>query len=171
VTMPPRHVARLLAGAIVCLAGVGWLDSPLRPSASRRLQMLAVAPQFWGYFVLPRAEQIEVFRRSNGAWARADAPFAAPENLFGLRRATVNYGAEFRTLLDQVTGSWTTASLTPQQLPETSADALSVRNLARRPRLCGDVLLVSRPPVPWAWARASSRAALPTRFARLDIAC
>lgn len=169
--MRPRVVARLFAGAIVFLVCVAWLDSPLRPSATRRLQMLAIAPQSWGFFSAPRDEQYQVFRRRNGSWERADTPLAAAVNRFGLRRATTSHSAEFRTLTDQVGTRWSTATLAPEQLPDTAADPLMVRNLARQPQLCGEVLVLSRPPVPWAWARSSSKVALPTRFARLSIRC
>lgn len=169
--MQVRGVARLLAGAIVCVSCVAWLDSPLRPSAIRRIQMQGIAPQFWGYFAAPREKEFEVFRRRDGAWERADAPLGAAVNLFGLRRATVNHGAEFRTLVTQVASRWSTANLNPEQLPDTGEELLPVRNLARRPQLCGEVLLLSRPALPWAWARSSGRVALPTRFARLNVQC
>ena len=167
-----RDVARLLAGAIVCLSALVWLDSPLRPSATRRLQMLAVAPQSWGYFSGPRSEELEVFRSSNGGWTRIDVPLGSAANLFGLRRATVNHGAEIRTLQEEAGTRWSTAALTRDQLPEeANASPILVRNLARHPHICGEVLLVSRPPIPWAWTKSSSRAALPTRFARLSVKC
>ena len=35
----------------------------------------------------------------------------------------------------------------------------------------GEVLLVSRSPLPWAWAHAGARTALPTRYVRLRIQC
>jgi antimicrobial peptide system SdpA family protein len=165
-----RDVARLLAGGIVCLVCLTWLDSPLRPPATRRLQLLSVAPQFWGYFAFPRKEQIEVFRRDGSSWARVDAPLAAPGNLFGLRRSSANHGAEFRSLEEQVGTRWSTADLAPEQLPD-SGPAVPVKNPARHPRLCGEVLFVRRPPVPWAWARSSARVALPTRFAQLEVQC
>jgi antimicrobial peptide system SdpA family protein len=169
--MRTRDVARLIAGAIVCAAALAWLDSPLRPSATRRLQMLGIAPQGWGFFSSPRSETFEVFRWSKGAWTRVDAPLAAAVNLFGLRRTTVNHGAEFRTLVDQVETHWNTAVLRPEQLPTADVDTVMVRNLAREPRLCGEVLLVQRPPLPWAWAHSRASVALPTRFARLDVRC
>src|SRR4029077_6996489 len=82
----PRQMARLLAGAIVCLVAVHWLESPLRPPATRRLQMLAVAPQFWGYFASPLQDRMELFRLRGGTWVKADFPLASPRNLLGLRR-------------------------------------------------------------------------------------
>lgn len=169
--MRPRVLARLLAGAIVFLVCVASLDSPLRPSATRRLQMLAIAPQSWGFFSAPRDDQFEVFRRRNGAWERGDTPLAGVANRFGLRRATTSHSAEFRTLTEQVGTRWGTSILGPEQLPDTGADALELRNLARQPQLCGEVLVLSRPPVPWAWAGSSAKLALPARFARLMIRC
>ncbi|MGZ6134769.1 MAG: SdpA family antimicrobial peptide system protein [Myxococcaceae bacterium] len=169
--MRPRVVARLIAGAIVFLVCVASLDSPLRPAATRRLQMLAIAPQFWGFFSAPRDDQFEVFRRRNGGWERADTPLPAAVNRFGLRRGTTSHSAEFRTLAEQVGTRWSTATLAPEQLPDIGADSLALRNLARQPQLCGEVLLLSRPPIPWAWAGSTGKVALPTRFAQLTIQC
>ena len=135
------------------------------------MQMLAIAPQFWGYFAKPLEKDLEVFRWQDHRWERADAPLAAMVNLFGLRRATVNHSAEFRRLVEQVGDGWTSASLGVDQLPDPDGDRVTVKNLARRPALCGEVLIVAREAVPWAWARSRARVELRTRFARLDIQC
>lgn len=169
--MRPRQVATLLAGVVVLLTCITWLDSPLRPSATRRLQMLAFAPQAWGFFASPREERVEVYRLRSGAWERADSPLGSAANLFGLRKTIVSNGSEFRTLESQVKEQWSTAELTEDELPDGAIEAVAVRNLARQPRLCGEVLLVARPQLPWAWARARARAALPTRYARLSVRC
>ncbi len=169
--MRPRAVARVLAGAIVCLTCVAWLDSPLRLSAARRVQMISIAPQFWGFFATPREARFEIFRRDNGVWKRVDAPLGATANIFGLRRTIPNNSAEFRTLEAQVADRWVTVDLAPDQLPETAGKGFPVKNFARQPLLCRDVLLVSRTPLPWAWARANARVALPARVAQLDVQC
>ena len=170
--MHRRAVARLLAGAIVCLSCLVWIDSPLRPTATRRLKMLAIAPQSWGFFSGPRSEELEVFRLSNGSWTRIDVPLGSAANLFGLRRATANHGAEIRTLQEQAGTHWSTAALSRDQLPEEADPSPTpVQNLARHPHLCGELLLVERPPTPWAWSRSSARAALNTRFAHLSVRC
>ena len=168
--MRPRQVARILAGVIVFLACITWLDSPLRPSATRRLQFVGIAPQAWGFFAEPREARTEVFRLRNGTWERADSPLGSTASLFGLRRAIVNHGAEFRSLESQVGTRWNTADLTEKQLPDV-LESVAVTNLAHEPQLCGEVLLVSRSPLPWAWAHAGARTTLPTRFVRLRIQC
>lgn len=169
--MRPRQVARLLAGVVVFLGCITWVDSPLRPGATRRLQMLGIAPQAWGFFGSPREAHTEVYRLRDGAWERADSPLGSAANLFGLRKAILSHGPEFRTLESQVEARWLTADLTEGQLPEAAVEPVAVNNLARHPRLCGEVLFVARPPLPWAWAHAGGRAALPTRYARLTIRC
>jgi sporulation delaying protein A len=168
--MRPRQAARLLAGVVVFLACITWLDSPLRPGPVHRLQMLVVAPQAWGFFASPREPRTEVYRLRNGAWERADTPLGSAANLFGLRKAIPSHSPEFRTLDSQI-GAWSTAALTEDQLPATAVEPVEVSNLAREPRLCGEVLLVERPPLPWAWAHARGSAALPTRYARVTVRC
>ena len=76
-----------------------------------------------------------------------------------------------RRLESQVDTRWSTADLTHHQLPDTTIEPVPVTNLAREPRLCGEVLFVSRPPLPWAWARTGGTATLPTSYARLTVRC
>ena len=167
----PRQMARLIAGAILCLFAVTWLESPLRAPAGRRLQMLAVAPQFWGYFAAPLQDRMELFRLRGGAWVRADAPLASPRNLFGLRRGPVLHSSELRALLRDAPLEWTEATVRDGEVPEAVSAGVPVRNLARQPQLCGDVLVVERTPVPWAWASSRRAVSMPMKYARLDIQC
>lgn len=169
--MRPRQVARLLAVAIVCLFALNWLESPLRAPAGRRLQMLAVAPQFWGYFAAPLQDRMELFRLRGGSWVRADFPLASPRNLFGFGRGPVGHSSELRVLLRDAPLEWSEATVRDGQLPETGSPGVPVRNLAQHPQLCGDVLVLDRTPVPWAWAGSGRAVSMPVRYARLDVQC
>ena len=167
----PRQLARLLAGAIVCLFAVTWLESPLRAPAGRRLQMLAVAPQFWGYFAAPLQDRMELFRLRGGTWVRADVPQGSPRNLFGFTRGPVLHNSELRALLRDAPLEWSEGTLREGEVPEVAAPSVPVRNLARHPQLCGDVLLLDRTPVPWAWAGSHRAVSMPVKYARLDVQC
>src|SRR5215468_5534590 len=123
--MRRRQAARLLAGVVVFLACIAWLDSPLRPGATQRLQMLGFAPQAWGFFASPREPRTEVYRLRNGVWERADTPLGSAANLFGLRKAILSHSPEFRTLESQI-GVWGTADLTEEQLPVTAVEPVEV---------------------------------------------
>jgi len=167
----PRQMARLIAGAILCLFAVTWLDSPFRAPAGRRLQMLAVAPQFWGYFAAPLQDRMELFRLRGGSWVRTDVPLGSPQNLFGLRRGPVLHSSELRALLRDAPLEWSEAAVRDGEIPEATPAGVTVRNLARTPQLCGDVLVVERTPVPWAWAGSHRPVSMPVKYARLDVQC
>ena len=167
----PRQMARLLAGAILCLFAVTWLESPLRAPAGRRLQMLAVAPQFWGYFAAPLQDRMELFRLRGGAWVRADFPLSSPRNLFGLGRGPVLHSTEVRGLLRDAPLEWSEATLRESEVPEATTPGVPVRNLARQPQLCGEVLVVERTAVPWAWAGSRRAVSMPAKYALLDVQC
>jgi len=167
----PRRVAQILAAVIACAACVAWLDSPLRPPATRRMQMLGVAPQFWGYFAAPQEGRLQVYRWRDGAWVQLDAPLGSASNLLGLQRGPVHHSSEFRALLSQIGTRWADARVTSTQLPDDPGPTLELKNLAREPQLCGDVLFIERRPVPWAWARSSARVAMPAKVARLRVQC
>jgi hypothetical protein len=164
-------MARLLAGAIVCLVAVYSVESPLRPPATQRRPVLGVAPQFWGYFAAPLQDRFELFRLRNGAWVKADFPLSSPRNLFGLRRGPVLHGSELRNLLSTAPLHWEEATVRDGELPEVAAPGVSVRNLSRHPQLCGDVLVLERTPVPWAWAASHRPVSMPAKYARMDVQC
>jgi len=63
------------------------------------------------------------------------------------------------------------ATLREGELPETAFPGVPVRNLAQHPQLCGDVLLLDRTPVPWAWAGTHRAVSMPVKYARLDVQC
>jgi Sporulation delaying protein SdpA len=167
----PRQMARLLAGAILCLFAVTWLESPLRAPAGRRLGMLAVAPQFWGYFAAPLQDRMELFRLRGGTWVRAGFPLSSPRNLLGLARGPVLHSSELRALLRDAPLVWSEATVREGEVPEMAPSGIPVRNLARHPQLCGEVLLLERTPVPWAWAGSHRPVSMPVKYARLDVQC
>jgi len=164
-------MARLLAGGLLCLFALTWLESPLRAPAGRRLGMLAVAPQFWGYFASPLQDRMELFRLRGDRWVRADAPLSSPRNLFGLARGSVLHSSELRALLRDAPLEWSEATLAEGEVPEEMAAGVPVRNLAREPKLCGEVLVMDRTPVPWAWASSHRPVSMPVKYARMDVKC
>jgi hypothetical protein len=167
----PRQMARLIAAAIVCLFALNWLESPLRAPAGRRLQLLAVAPQFWGYFASPLQDRLELFRLRGAAWVRADFPLGSPRNLLGFGRGPVGHSSELRALLRDASLEWSEAMVRDGELPATASPGVPVRNLARNPQLCGDVLVMDRTPVPWAWAGTHRAVSMSVKYTRLDVQC
>ena len=169
--MRPRQLARLLTAAIVCLFALNWLESPLRAPAGRRLGLLAVAPQFWGYFASPLQDRMELFRLRGGSWVRADFPLGSPRNLLGLGRGPVGHSSELRALLRDAAPEWSETKIRDGELPDSPSPGVPVKNLAKHPQLCGDVLLLDRTPVPWAWVGSGRAVAMPVRYARLEVQC
>ena len=169
--MRPRQMARLLAAAIVCLFALNWLESPLRAPAGRRLQLLAVAPQFWGYFASPLQDRLELFRLRGATWVRADFPLGSPRNLLGLGRGPVGHSSELRALLRDASLEWSEATVRDGELPPPASPGVPVRNLAQHPQLCGDVLVLERTPVPWAWAGSRRAVSMAVKYSRLDVQC
>lgn len=167
----PRQMARLLAGGLLCLFALTWLESPLRAPAGQRLRMLAVAPQFWGYFASPLQDRMELFRMRGGRWVRADFPLSSPRNLFGLERGPMLHSSELLALLRDAPLDWSDATLHEGEVPEAMPPGVPVRNLARKPQLCGEVLVLDRTPVPWAWAGSRRTVSMPVRYARMDVKC
>ena len=103
--------------------------------------MLALAPQFWGYFAAPREEgrALPAPRRHLGA-RRLSA--GAPVNLSG-------FGGDPSTAPIPDLAAPRVSGGSPARegsCPRSRAGPLPVRNLARKPQLCGEVLLSSGPP-------------------------
>lgn len=142
-------------------------EDTLRPSV--RL----VLPQGWSFFTRsPREADFVAFSRgADGRWRSSlRAPHAEPRNAFGLARASRAQGVEVGLLTGLLRDTdWQDCRGDPAGCLD-RADPVRAANPALLKTLCGDVGLVQRPPVPWAWSRAGD-VTMPSVVARLELSC
>jgi antimicrobial peptide system SdpA family protein len=178
--------ARALAGlALVLLAFWGGLflyvvhsAMPYNPVALPFEQYFATrtwAPEGWGFFTRdPREERVSFFvRDARGNWTSASlAPHARARNVFGLNRKSRAQGIEAGMLLTTIPESdWTTCRQSAEACLAAAPVVATMTNTSPQPTLCGEVGLLLRKPLPWAWTRSKSRLTMPARIARIHTSC
>lgn len=164
------------AWAFVVTAAIdtGLPASPLRPLGQPSLAARSLAPQGWGFFTRdPHEPPLLVYRRDPDGWRDASfGPNAEPHQLFGWRRSARAQGVESGALL-----------FAHGKLDFVACDADlgtclehgevidRVDNPTPDPTLCGDIALVKRRVIPWAWARTMARDRAPAEILRLEVSC
>lgn len=157
--------------ALYALVGVLPHGALTLPAVAR---VRVVLPEGWAFFTRdPREPDVDVLALRKGEWVPAlRRPFSAARNLFGLSRAGRAQAVELGMLM----GELKTVPLTPcRAAPEQCAEALEIQatvaNHEGRRTICGEVLVVVREPTPWAWSGVTPRVEMPTKIARVEVAC
>ncbi|WP_309067464.1 SdpA family antimicrobial peptide system protein [Microbacterium sp.] len=147
-------VAALLAISALTWLPIGELLPTTTQSQLRGVQQ--VAPQGWAFFTKSPRGQVHFPYRSDGSdgWITADrGPNAQLRWAFGLNRESRLTEFDVQTVLAQVEDDWwqecSKSASDSQCLDNTPAHEVSA--VGHDLRLCGDVGLVRREPVPWAY--------------------
>ena len=179
---------RMLGGAVIALA-IAWsllvlyavhielpanaLDLPFEGSIKPPLQ--AVVPEGWGFFTRdPREVRLLPYVREAGAWRAArEGPNGEPRNAFGFNRAARAQGVEMGLLETSIpTKAWKACATEIAACLDRISAPVQVGNPTPAPTLCGDVGLVHRDPLPWAWAGSEpDETSMPSKVVRLTVKC
>jgi len=177
-----RPVIALLVVATIVVACVGAIVATTTPagdylgskSIQTRAQAREALPQGWAFFSKsPRGDVVVPYTRLDGAdWENAArGPNVQPRWLFGLNRSSRLTEFDLQLALEDVDDAdWHECdrSLTDEECLA-SLDALPVQSAGFASRLCGEVGVVARPPVPWAFRHTTDR--LDGRAVRLTVEC
>jgi len=142
------------------------------PAGKQRV--VAVTPQGWAFFTKsPRDPEDQWLVLAGGKWQRAAPLQSDPRNLFGLRKGRRAREIERGALLMKVKAdAWTDC---PQGLSACvkagRVRAVEVVNPSPYFRVCGRMLVVRQPPVPWAWSKSLSSVEMASRAVLLDVRC
>jgi len=183
-----RVAPRLLGSAVIALA-IAWsllvlyaahielpanaLDLPFESSIKPPLQ--ALVPEGWGFFTRdPREARLLPYVREAGSWRAArEGPNGEPRNAFGFNRAARAQGVEMGLLETSIpTKAWKACATEIAACLDRISAPIEVGNPTPAPTLCGDVGLVHRDPLPWAWAGSEpDETSMPSKVVRLTVKC
>ncbi|MBX3221628.1 MAG: SdpA family antimicrobial peptide system protein [Labilithrix sp.] len=167
----------LLATALVAVTVHGSMPAnAIDSNLDRDLQTTAWAPESWRFFTRnPQEEETTPYAmQSDGAWSSAASPGGSPRYLFGVDRAGRAQGVELGRLLDGIPkGSFRACDddESPELCLSKTTKVVRLDNEMPRPSLCGQIGIVTKRPVPWAWARSGRTIHMPARVLRLDVKC
>jgi antimicrobial peptide system SdpA family protein len=184
---PPAAVLRKTAALSIVLTLI-WgtifayaLHAALPPTALKlpfeeKLNIRYFTPEGWAFFTRNAREDRYYLYRLNaeGRWESAlMAPHHRPSNIFGLDRKSRAQGVEMGMLSVQVDAKeWKECRSTHAECLASAPILRTVTNKSPRPTLCGEIGLVTQPPVPWAWASTLERpVTMPLKAARLTVNC
>jgi len=165
--------------------GLGWLSvfayavHAALPFNSIKLpfetsEFRTLVPEGWAFFTRdPREESIFLFIRRDGAWESASmGPNGSVANAFGLNRASRAQGVETALIVNRFsTSAFRECRGVAADCLETTKSAGSLQNNSPDPSLCGDVGIVMRKPVPWAWWSSGQSVVMPARILRIYAGC
>jgi antimicrobial peptide system SdpA family protein len=148
--------------------------SPVTTRVRAPAVVRAVLPEGWAFFTRD-AREARMFVRAwrGGAWVPLTrAPHGEPRNRFGFDRTSRAQGVEAGLLLARVpSGAWRACRGTDAACATAAGAALSLRNTSPSPTLCGDIMVVMRPPVPWAWSRLMEETGMRAHALRVRVTC
>lgn len=166
--------------------GVGWAvallivlsgsmpENPLPSSLKLQQNLIVLFPQGWAFFTRdPREPTEQVYRRSAGGLREVSYANSSARNFFGLRRDARAVHVELVHLLSRTPiHRWQPCdNRTPQCAKEVAESPVVLSNDTPLQQLCGDLIVVRRPPVPWAWSRARRTIHMPGSVLSLRVRC
>ncbi len=183
---PSAPVARLVAAVFVMITAF-WLlllaysidaalpFNPFTLALAQKVRIQAFVPQGWKFFTKnPRDERIDVLAKDdNGRWRSILLGHnASAANLFGIRRNSRAQGVEFGLIASSLgKNRWISCSQRVDVCMNAAPVAATVKNISPGPTLCGEVVLVKQPPVPWAWSRSKREVVMPSKCAKIRLSC
>ena len=133
----------------------------------------SIVPEGWGFFTRdPREPDLYLYRQTGDGWVPfSTIPLAHPRNLFGISRTPRAIPVELAALLENVAEEdWTECD---SDFREHVAELPRRRVVNKMPNaaITGTVCVVSREPVPWAWASETDSDDLPCWVVMLEVEC
>jgi sporulation delaying protein A len=138
--------------------------------------LVKVIPESWKFFTRDPLDQRMLFygKQADGSWKPANlGPNGRFSNQLGASRRVRAQGVEAGLLLAAIPpGAWAPCDDEPTAcLDRTDALAEVHANSSPEPSLCGDIGIVLRKPLPWAWAKHPDKHRMPARIAHMRVSC
>lgn len=149
-------------------------DNALRFGRDHQKYVTMFVPQGWGFFTRdPREDDYDVLAFDGQQWrTRFGHPNFQWSLLLGWSRAARAQSVEFGLLsgsLDQ--DGWVECKRRVDECASELDVHQTIGNASPRPTFCGEVVVMTRPPVPWAWARSARSITMPSKLLKVDIQC
>lgn len=162
--------------AVILISSVP--SNPLKPSQKTVMNMRTLIPQGWSFFTKnPREVSPIIFKKYDGQWENISYKNASYRNLFGLSRKSrslmVSLGNKTGKIPKQDWGEY------PIEIKKTYKssylDKFDIPNFSvitdKPNKLCGDILVLEKEYIPWAWSRNSENLNMPAKAIILNIEC
>ncbi len=182
-----RRLKRLGLVALVLLLGWSTLaihavhavmpNNPIKLPLTKVLDFRLILPEGWAFFTRdPREPEATVYvRSSDGQWLiTPGVPRFHWSTALGLDRHIRAHGVELGMLLEKAEKAERfDCTKEPQECLEQASVAAPMNNPSPAPQICGQIGIVMRKPVPWAWSLAhqAKPISMPSKVLRMDVQC
>ena len=149
-------------------------QNPLPYSMKLQQNVTLLFPQGWAFFTRdPREATERIYRRTPAGLREVSYACSSRRNLFGIRRDARAVHVELVHLLSRAPMQlWRRCEGSAARCAaEVREPPISLGNGTPLQRLCGDLIIVRRPPVPWAWSGARRRIDMPGTVLSLRVRC
>ncbi len=143
-------------------------------SLSLKTRFRALLPEGFSFFTRnPREPQIVAYQYSGQHLEQLTIQNASLTNMMGILKTSRAQNIETGYLLSLIKGEdWSSCkSSLLNCLTFNYSPIIEMKSKYKKPLLCGDIVLVVRKPVPWAWADNFDVDKMPLEFVRLYIFC
>jgi len=164
----------LWRGIIVLLLLTYAGESPFWETRNYLSEAIGIAPQGWAFFTRdPREPQEKVYFKENGSWVLDQRFYAGSRPLSKLYERNRLVHVELANILQQVEDDmWRECQDgLAACISDTNIPVVAVRNISNLQILCGQFLIESQPPVPWAWASSKKSVYMPSKLVQLEVEC
>ena len=148
--------------------------NPLSATKESKANLVAFFPQGWAFFTRnPREANTFMYKVENGQLTPAIETNASISNWFGIRKETRVKGVEMGALLGRLDKKpWTECPEGINSFEQVdSLESVRIINGAPKPHFCGEYLLETREPVPWAWAKIMDKVKMPSNIIKINALC
>jgi len=169
-------VARILVWggwlALIAFLAVSAGHNPVHPPMAARIVQLSLMPEGWGFFTRnPREPARVAYAITARGLIKLTFANTSLRNLLGISRSARACDAELAALLVPILKpSWSKCTGDPEDFSNwVKLRSLTVKNWSGTQFIGGDILVIERPPIPWAWSSSHSRVFMPSRLVRLHV--
>jgi antimicrobial peptide system SdpA family protein len=160
--------------AILFVLTASIADHPLRQALRVRTNLIVVSPQGWAFFTRSPREPVDrIFQQRGPQLSPVTYANSSMRNRFGISRAARALNVELASLLAQLPrGSWVECEEALEDcVARMESNAPVVANASVMQKLCGDLVVERRPPVPWAWSSSARPIHMSGQVTRFKVRC
>jgi len=152
--------------------------NPIPISKSLQMNVHSLAPEGWAFFTRnPREPSLNLYHlnEQKEIVPYCSYPSAHPDYWMGAKRDLRSIGAEMGAMITQVPDSiWVAQEgqlISFLEANHQNLKTFSIDNEVQGPFICGDLFLVQKSPIPWAWAKSADRIDHQFKIAKIEVTC
>lgn len=150
--------------------------NPIELPFADNIRIRIFMPQGWKFFTRsPREDDTKLYKKGYGEeWKPILRPNGSPANSFGLDRVGRSQGVEMGLLMvsiREIKSEWSECKESLEACSEKAFSNGIIMNSSPNPTICGEVVFIQQPPVPWAWSLSKKEVIMPSKVNKVHVLC